>query len=1068
MKFLELTVFHSVANRCWLRLLRVCAAFLFVFLASGIRAKEVDFNRDVLPILSERCFQCHGPDAGSREADLRLDQFEGATAESQTGEQVLVPGKPEASVLLQRLRSTDDDFRMPPTETNLHVSESEIKLIERWIKQGGQYARHWSFVPLPDEILLPKVQNATWPISPLDRYVLARLEAEGLEPSPPADKATWLRRVTYDIIGLPPTVNEIDEFLDDLSDECYERVVDRLLASPHFGERMAVPWLDAARYADSYGYQSDLLSPTWYWRDWVIRAFNGNLPYDQFLTWQIAGDLLPNATREQHLATAFNRLHRMTNEGGSIAEEFRAEYVADRVQTLGTAVLGLTIECARCHDHKFDPISQKEFYQLTAFFDNIDEWGTYYSSDRVPTPSMLLPTAEQVARQQELIATVSSHRDTYERTLRDRQPTFQQWLATATYQDEMPGLVGYYPLDKVDKKNQLENLAEPNNPGFTSPANLVVQGHKGQGLRLVGDEAILFPKVCGSLQSQETFSVSLWLKLPREGHDGVLFHQSSGSDVGFHGTELSLRDGRLFFAMIRFWPGNAIAVQTRKPIKRGEWVHVAVTYDASISAKGMRIYVNGQAVQEIIRDNLYKSPAHSGNGIIFGQRYRDRTLQGVVIDELRAYNRDLSGIEAAQLFDGHSLVKAISERQTDVLREYYFLNIDQGVASARTALTNAQAQLIDYQSDFRETMVMQEMPQPRDTFCLARGAYDAPKTPEKQVFPDVPEAIGALGKKVPRNRLGLSRWLTNPNHPLTARVAVNRIWQIFWGRGLSVTSENFGTQGSLPSHPQLLDWLARNFVQSGWDTKQLCKTITLSATYRQSSTANRILRERDPENTLLARGPSRRLSAEMIRDTALSASGLLNRDLSGPPVSPYQPAGLWREANSMSPAYEQSVGRALYRRSIYTVSKRTAPTPNMVAFDATAREVCSARRQSTNTPIQALVLLNDIQFVESSRVLAEQMLLAGETSDQQRIRYAFVRLTGREPTNMEIALLAGHYAAQRNLFKQQPDSAQKLTALGSKPISSGSSANQLDSIELAAATVVAQTILNLDATVWKR
>lgn len=1064
---MKLTAFIAAYRRDWRgvrRLPSLVALLVGLGAADSTSADEVDFSRDIRPILSDRCFSCHGPDEASRESELNLSNASGAMAELASGGYAIVPGKPEESLLLERVKSDDESYRMPPSDSHLRVTPAEIETLERWIRQGAAYDGHWSFKPLPTKVTPPAVKNQAWSASPLDRFVLARLESEGVAPSAPADRAIWLRRVTFDLTGLPPTAEEIDAFLADASPESRERVVDRLLASPRFGERMSTPWLDVARYADSYGYQSDLLSPTWPWRDWVIRALNDNLPYDQFVTWQIAGDLLPNATRDQRLATAFNRLHRMTNEGGSIPEEFRAEYVADRASTLGTAMLGMTVECARCHDHKFDPLSQKEFYQLTAFFDDVDEWGAYSDSQRVPTPSMLLPTPEEEQTLASLRDAAAAASHAYVESLSAGEARFQKWLTDAPAKATIPGLVGHFPLDEVAADHSLANVAAAEKRGSTSAANTSVAGREGQALRLAGDEGAKFPNIGAGLRPDQAFSISFWLRLPENAANGLILHQSGGADVGYHGAEASLKDGRLFFGMIRFWPGNAIAVESNEQLPRGQWLQATLTYDAGNSAQGLRIFIDGRRVERVVRDNLYKAPQCTNDAVTFGERFRDLTIPGLEIDELRVYDRDLTPIEVGQVFDGRALNSALRDRRQEELRDYYLANFDKPAIEARAALVRAKAALLSFQTTLQEVMVMEEPLEPRDAFVLERGAYDAPKTDETRVTPGVPAALTAADRKARMdNRLQLAHWLTAPDHPLTARVAVNRMWQTFFGRGLVESSENFGTQGTPPSHPELLDWLARDFVDSDWDVKRLCKQIVLSATYGQSSQADAALRERDPHNELLARGPSARLSAEMVRDLALAASGLLSPQIGGPPASPYQPANLWTESNSMSPAYQQSVGEGLYRRSVYTVIKRTAPAPNMLAFDTPTREVCTTRRSPTNTPIQALVLLNDVQFVEACRVLAARMLQDGGASDDEQIRYAFLRLAGRMPTDREASRLADAYREQRRLFAEDAEGAKAFLSLGSQPLP-----ENLNPTELAAATVVTQIILNLDATVWKR
>ncbi|HKB41334.1 MAG TPA: DUF1549 domain-containing protein, partial [Gemmataceae bacterium] len=572
-----------------MRRLAVIAGVLLVLVPPLARGADrpargkVDYNFHIRPILADRCFVCHGPDEKKRKAGMRLDTRDGALAAG-----VIVPGKPDESELIQRISATDGQ-RMPPRKSNLSLNRDEIELIRRWVAEGAEYKPHWAFLPLPDTVPVPSVSDRRWPASAIDQFVLARRDREGLKPSPPAPREDWIRRVTFDLTGLPPTLEEVDAFLADRSPQAFEKVVDRLLASPRYGERMAMEWLDVARYADSFGYQSDADSHVWPWRDWVISAFNENLSFDQFITWQIAGDLLPRPSRKQRLATAFSRLHRMTGEGGSIPEEFRNEYVSDRVHTFGTAFLGLTLECCRCHDHKYDPIPQKDYYALGAFFNSIDEWGTYDSSNFLPTPTLLLPTPEQeraLAGQAKNVAELETRLCQVEKS---REVAFREWLSRADLKPEVPGLVGHYPLDRLEAKNEIANLADPKNPGSTSPANRFVPGKVGNAIRFTGDDAANFPKVANSLDRWQPFTVSFWLKTPEVLKQGVIFHRQSGTDTGFHGTELSFDDGQLFFAMIRFWPGNAIAVRTRTAVPAKEWVHVTVSYDASGKAAGLAI-----------------------------------------------------------------------------------------------------------------------------------------------------------------------------------------------------------------------------------------------------------------------------------------------------------------------------------------------------------------------------------------------------------------------------------------------------------------------------------------------
>jgi hypothetical protein len=1034
---------------------------------------HIDYNFQIRPLLADRCFVCHGPDEKKRKADLRLD-----LAESVRAVGVIVPGKPEASEVYQRITATDSKH-MPPRKSNLKLSAAEIELIRRWIAEGAEYKAHWAFLPVPDRVPLPTVSNPRWPIEPIDYFILARLDQEGLKPARSASREDWLRRASFDLTGLPPSPKEIDTFFADGSPEAFESAADRLLASPHFGERLAQDWLDAARYADSFGYQADGDSNVWPYRDWVVQAFNDNLPYDRFLTWQLAGDLLDHPTRGQRLATAFCRLNRMTNEGGSIPEEFRNEYVSDRVHTFGTAMLGLTVECCRCHDHKYDPLTMKDYYGLGAFFSSIDEWGTYDNAHFRPTPTLSLPTPEQ----EKALAVEGAEVTRLEKRLKEveksRSAAFHAWLSknsvskeeTGSSSPNLPDLVGYYPLDRLEAGNKLENRVNPQNAGTTSPANGFVPGKVGRALRFTGDDEANFPKVAGSLDRTHPFTISFWLQTPGILKEGIVFHRQSGTDTGFHGTELSFDQGRLLFAFVRFWPGNAMAVRTRSVVPAREWVHVVVSYDGSGKAAGEKIYLNGRLAEtEVVRDHLYKNTEAGGVGLTyfdgqtgpsFGARFRSTGLKDCMLDELRVFQRSLSAIEVAQLHDGRSMAEALGRKDEVALLPYYCSAVDPEVARAREELQQARERLFATQTQVFEIMTMQELQAPRPAYVLARGAYDAPKT--RPVGRQTPEPLSRFPADAPRNRLGLARWLTSPRHPLTARVATNRFWQLFFGRGLVATTENFGTQGALPTHPELLDWLARDFIDSGWNVKALCKKIVLSATYRQSSAVPPQERQRDPDNILLARGPSRRLSAEMLRDAALAAGGLLVEKVGGPPAKPYQPPGLWREQNSFLPVYEADKGEGLYRRSLYTFWRRTSPPPDMTIFDAPSREVCTVRRQSTTTPLQPLVLLNDPQFVEAARGLGERMLRLGRATVAERIAFAFRAAATRRPSEPELQLLVKLFEGQRQNFRQNPGSAGKYLHVGQRP-----PARDLDPVELAAAAVTANAILNLDASTMVR
>ncbi len=1030
------------------------ALFLSQQPKSQPKPAQVVFSRDVLPILSDKCFLCHGPDSGSRQANLRLDTPEGAFA-NRNGKFAIVPGKPRGSLLVQRINHKS--LPMPPAYSGKSLTKKEIATLTQWIGEGAPYSKHWSFEPVPKVVPVPVIKSG-WPKNDLDRFIQDKLVKVGLAPNPPASKERWLRRVSLDLTGLPPTESEIAAFLKDLSPTAFEKVVDRLLASPHFGERLAVEWLDAARYSDSYGYQSDLLMPTWPYRDWVIQAFNRNLPYNQFLIEQLAGDLLPNATRDQRLATAFNRLHRQSNEGGSIADDFKNEYAVDRVDTFGTAVLGLTVGCARCHDHKFDPITQREYYQFYAYFNSIKEYGLLLSTEIVPTPALLLPTPEQERKLGELRVKGESALFALEKA-KDRAATrFPTWAATNSQSDPTVEVAARLSLDTYNDK-----FASEVGKAFGAKLGKVdlVPGKRGQAVLLDGDNG-LSVRGLSAKDRWEPFTWSFWIQDPRQKVPVVLLHRTGGTDVGFCGFDLMLEDGYLTARVMRHWPGNAVAIRTTERIQKGAWQHIAWSWDGRGRADGLKLWIGGTlAKTQVLNDRLWKKInaygdlAASGGDWTFGQRFRDAGFKGGKVDELAFADRALSNPEIRSLATGQPIGEG-------ALEEYYCAAIDQEVKAATQVVQQTQQDLANFEEEIREISVMEEANPPVPAYVLSRGEYDAPKTAANRVTRGVPNVLPKLAPSAINNRLSLAKWATSPDHPLTSRVAVNRLWQIVFGVGLVDTSENLGTQGSQPSHSELLDYLARRFVNSGWDVKEFLRHIVLSSTYRQDSMTSPKKRQLDPMNRLLSRGPSNRLTAEMVRDTTLFASGLLNSQVGGPPVNPYQPAGIWQENNTMSPGFVQSKGADLYRRSLYSTWKRTTPVPSMLLFDATSREACTIRRPSTSTPMQALVLLNDIQFVEACRVLAEK-LVKQKSSDDAKIRLTFLRFSGRSADPRELKVLLTALNEQRTEFLAKPQEAAKLLKIGeTKPDSN------LEAPEIAAMTVIVQMILNSDAVIWKR
>jgi hypothetical protein len=1040
---------------------------------TAVRPEPVDFTTQIRPLLSDRCFRCHGPDAAKRKAELRLDVPAGALKDLDNGWAVVKPGNPQRSELIRRIFADDDDM-MPPSESHLSLSDAEKALLLRWVKEGADYRAHWSWLPVQSRAV-PKTSADGASTNPIDVFIATRLAEAGLRPAPEASRETVIRRAALTLTGLPPTVAEIDAYLADGSPKAFDRVVDRYLASPAYGERMAMDWLDLARYADTYGYQADVdrdMSP---YRDWVIRAFNSNLSYDRFLTWQLAGDLLPGATRDQRIATAFNRLHRQTNEGGSIEEEFRTEYAADRVNTFGTSMLGLTLECARCHDHKFDPITQRDYFSLFAFFNNIDESGLYsHFTNATPTPALLLwPAGKIEARDRIEARTAELERQLKVLAASARGP-FEKWIASSPPL-RTPAPVAHLTFDAVNTATKDDDKKEVDRKEvYTTPDRVAAEPAQLQdgpqlvrepgpstngALQFSGDNSVVHPGA-PTFGRTDPFSLSIRLRPTEPQARAVIVHQSRAwTDAGSRGFELTLDHGRPFFGLIHFWPGNAIAVRATRALSLNEWSRLTVTYDGSSRAAGIRLYLNGTPLAtEVVRDRLVKDITYRPEAgdrsadthpLTLGARFRDSGFKNGSIDDLQIFNVELTTVEVA------ALVANTPPRLTAATEgfEYFLAREYQPFVDSVKTLRKLREQANVLVADVPEIMVMDEIDPPRQTHLLKRGAYDAPGD---VVTRDTPASLPAFPTDQPRNRLGLARWLTSPQHPLTARVVVNRIWRMHFGRGLVSTPEDFGSQGKLPTHPALLDWLTDQFIRDGWDLKSLHRRIVLSATFRQSSITSAAAAARDPENLLLSRWPKTRLLAEQIRDSALAASGLLNRTIGGPSVKPYQPAGLWEQSGT-GKVYRQDTGLKLYRRSLYTFWRRTAPPPSMAAFDGVTREVCVARREATVTPLQSLVLLNDPQFVEASRTLAQRLLRQSPRDARERHRDAFRVLIGRVPDDAETAILAKMFEEQLQWFARHPADALEYVSVGdSAPDPS------LPPAELAATTAVVNAIVNFD------
>lgn len=1034
---------------------------------------KIDYNIHVKPILSDKCFSCHGPDKAKQKAGLRLDiaSFAFDDLPESPGKVAIDPGDPNGSELFHRILSDDPDYRMPSKKSNLNLSPKEKAILIKWIQQGAEYKPHWAFVN-PEKPDVPDIKDDQWVINPIDNFIASKLELEKLKPSMQAKKEILLRRVSLDLTGLPPTLAEINAFLKDSSPNSYEKQVDRLLKSAHYGEKMALNWLDLARFSDSHGYTVDRLIDMSPYRDWVIKAYNTNLSYDKFIQWQLAGDLMPNASKEMRIATAFNRIHQQNMEGGIIEKEFQTEYVIDRVNTTGVAVMGIPLGCARCHDHKYDPISQKNYYEMFAFFDKVKEAGQISWDDAMPSPTMLLPTVQQEKILNYIKSKASIQENKLIKTKLDSRIAFQNWIKAKKYQilatESIPteGLQAYYNFSNASLKSSYPTNIGNNLRSSSNDKPVFKDRDKDKSLLLNGDQWYDLNKV-GVFRKSDPFSINISVFIPKDFKEGVLFHKCVSERLyNFRGYHLYLKDNRLTVNMSHAAPSNAISRITQKPVIRNQWVQLTMTYDGSSKAHGLKLYENGVEQQlvttmdQLTKDILMYSKEQPGLQI--GAWDRGLGFKGGQVDDIMVYNRELTDHEV-KIIGKKASWASIAEKEptqltkTDLnlLNKYYTSVLDPAVKAEARKLQDIRTVLADSVNNIREVMVMQDSPEPKKTFLLKRGNYDSPG---EEVFPNTPNSILPFPDNLPKNRYGLAQWLTNDKHPLTARVAVNRYWQNFFGTGLVKTSEDFGNQGELPSHPELLDWLAVTFKESGWDTKKICKLIVMSASYRQDSRATSDAKFKDPENRFLSHGPFKRMEAEMIRDNALLASGLLNDKIGGKSVKPYQPKGLW-EINNTS--YTPDTGAAVYRRSLYVLVKRSVPNPTLNTFDATERSYCVVRRQSTNTPLQALVLLNGPTFVEASKVLGQQ--IASSKDEAKAITEIYRKLTGITPTQAELKLLESLRNEELKKFRADIKRTKGWLAAGQFKIN-----KKLEPAMVAANAVLASVILNSDATITKR
>ena len=1013
----------------------ICAmnAVVALLLTSECIGQQISFRKQVQPLIANRCLACHGPDENAREADLRLDTEAGAK------EFAIEPGNADDSEMITRIESDDPDLVMPPAGHGKPLSAVEQKLLRDWINQGAPWQGHWAFEP----IARPKipVDNSGWSKGAIDHFVLKRINATGLKQSARADDRTLIRRVYLDLIGLPPTPDQVERFVSDTSADRFETVVNQLLRSKHYGEQMAVGWLDIARFADTNGYQNDFVRSMWVWRDWVIDAYNKNVPYDQFIIEQIAGDMLSQPTKSQLIASGFNRNNPTVTEGGSIDEEWRIENCIDRTETTAVAFLGLTIGCARCHDHKYDPVSKKEFYEFFAFFNNIDEKGVYTERRGNSPPLIKTPTLEQIAALSDLDRQIKAlDGKTAANAPSNANATLNEWRA-ATKNKATP-----QPCWSIDDTGT--------ETSEWSPA--------GEVLLFEGKEKPLAPGKRPDLifERDKPFSWTCWVHGDTR---GAIFGKMNESR-NFRGVDtLILDDGRLKVHFISTWDSNAIAVLSKDALP-SKWNHVSVTYAGNAKAAGFKIYVDSEPVATTTeRDSLSDSTV-TDVPFKLGQRFQTSHLRGR-ISKFALYDSTLSKREVTLAMKQDVLAhldrvatSGLDSSADDVASA--FLDASNEMLSAKAELMAQRKKLIASQ---QTTMVMRERNgEYRPTWELNRGQYDQPMK-DVNLWPSVPAALPPLADDQPKNRIGLAGWLVDDRNPLVARVIVNRAWLKFFGRGLVDPPDNFGVQGSPPSHPDLLDWLADDFRTHGWDLKRLHRQIVLSATYQQASESTQEKLKLDRKNQWRSRGPRYRLSAEQIRDSALLISGLLNKEIGGPSVFPYQPDGLWDElaGGANNGPYKRSSGRDLYRRSLYTYRKRTVPHPTTSTFDAPSWEKCQIKRASTNTPLQALALLNDTTYVEAAKKFAERIMSEGGQTLDERIDFAVLVAMSRRPTDVERATLKQGFRYYVEFYEGHMDEAKKLLAVGE------STTDASNFSELAAMTSVASVILNLDQTMMK-
>lgn len=1054
---------RSSKERCLLR----CGfpPVALMLLASVAVAGPLEYNRDIRPILAETCFRCHGPDSAARKADLRLDRRDDAVKSN-----AFVPGKPEESELIARIFSTDANEVMPPPASRKTLTAVQKETLKAWVAQGAEYQPHWSFIT-PNRPALPAVKNAAWVRNPIDQFVLARLEAQGLTPAPEADRRTLARRVSLDLTGLPPEPAAVDAFVNDASPDAYEKYINLLIDTPQWGEHRARYWLDAARFADSHGIHFDNYREIWAYRDWVIQAFTRNQPFDQFTIEQLAGDLLPNRTLEQRIASGFNRCNITTNEGGTIAEEYLVLYTRDRTETTSQVWLGLTTACAVCHDHKFDPISQREFYEMAAFFNNTTQ-AAMDGNIKDTAPTVIVPAAEDSERLAAVERETAEARQRLDARQQQARPEFDDWLAAATSEAldrgvPREGLHLQAALNeaqgktiRIDVDAQARDVALAESATWTPAVS-------GSALQVQGSACELAD--AADFEKDQPFSCAAWVKFPANDGMGAICSRMESMSAGYRGWDFWMQRRQVGMHIVSQWPGDALKVVSRAQVNGNEWTHVAVTYDGSGKASGVKIYYNGVVQRVLAEADRLSGSIKTVVPFKIGQRSSSEPLSAAGIQDLRLYRKSLSAAEVeslAKLTRFRSIVAKPADQRTDVekneLYAWWLGAFDAPYQAARAAIDKLDQEQAAIKLRGTVAHVMNERSEAAAAFILFRGEYDQRRDP---VVAGTPAVLPSMPESAPRNRLGFAQWLLRPDHPLTSRVTVNRFWQEVFGTGLVRTTGDFGIAGELPSHPELLDWLAVEFREGGWDIKKFFKLLVTSATYRQVALTTPEKLEQDPHNRLLSRGPRFRMDGEMLRDGALASSGLLVRKIGGPSVKPYQPEGVWEAVamiGSNTRDYRRDTGESLYRRSLYTFWKRSAPPASLDIFNAPNRETCVVRRERTNTPLQALVTLNDVQFVEAARHLAQRTLLEGGADTDSRLNFLGGRLVARGWRAEELPLLRQSIDELQTYYKDHPADAAALIAVGDSKADA-----TLDSAQLAAWTMLTNELLNLDEVLNK-